>query len=165
MANAAVMGPPPSPKEPRRSGRRSLPSGSNSKSPAGSPAADSAPKAKENVPRPPPPSSNNSNKNKRTKQDEHDDALEERKNGTNGNGTARAKRKGKEKDKNIVTMDSVENILGEDEQGDALPEEGALDPEAEDEEGGITRCICGTFDASLHIRHRANALEKATRTG
>ena len=165
MANAAVMGPPPSPKEPRRSGRRSLPSGSNSKSPAGSPAADSAPKAKENVPRPPPPPSNNSNKSKRSKQDEHDDAPEERKNGTNGNGTARAKRKGKEKDKNMVTMESVENTLGEDEHGDTLPEEGVLDPEAEDEEGGVTRCICGTSDASLHIRHRAYAFVKVTRMG
>ena len=147
MANAAVMGPPPSPKEPRRSGRRSLPSGSNSKSPAGSPAADSAPKAKENVQRPPPPTPNSSNKNRRGKQEEHDDALEDRKNGANGNGNARAKRKGK--DKNIVTMDSAENTLGEDEHGDALLEEGGLDPEGEDEEGGITRCICGASYASL----------------
>ena len=164
MANAAVMGPPPSPKEPRRSGRRSLPSGSNSKSPAGSPAADSAPKSKENVQRPPQPPSNSSNKSKRSKQDEHDDALEERKNGINGNGTARAKRKGKEKDKSIVPMDNVENILGEDGHGDALLDEGVLDPEAEDEEGGITRCICGTSDASLHMPHRVHAFAKATRT-
>lgn len=153
MANAAVMGPPPSPKEPRRSGRRSVPSGSTSKSPGGSPAADSAPKAKENGQRPPLPTPNHSNKNKRGKQEEHDDALEERKhgtNGTNGNGNARAKRKGKDKDKTLATLDNVENIIPDDEHGDALLEEGGLDAEGEDEEGGITRCICGAFYASLY---------------
>ncbi|TFY53826.1 hypothetical protein EVJ58_g9229, partial [Rhodofomes roseus] len=110
------------------------------------PVADPAPKPKENGQRPPPPAFNNSNKTKRSKQEEHDDVLEERKNGTNGNGNARARRKGKDKDRNLVTLDNIEHIVGEDEHGDALLEEGLLDPEAEDEEGGITRCICGDED-------------------
>ncbi|EMD37661.1 hypothetical protein CERSUDRAFT_94660 [Gelatoporia subvermispora B] len=100
------MGPPPSPKEPRRSGRRTVPSASSSKSPAGSPTSDAAPKSKDNAPRPPLPPSNNS-KNKRHKQDDHDEAPDEaHKAAVNGKSNARANRKGRDKEKPALTIDT-----------------------------------------------------------
>ncbi|KZT10813.1 uncharacterized protein LAESUDRAFT_721199 [Laetiporus sulphureus 93-53] len=144
MANVAVMGPPPSPKEPRRSGRRSAPSAS--KSPAGSPAADTGPKAKENSIRPALTTSNSSNKSKRSKQDDHDDVLEDvRKNGVNGNGNGRAKRKGRDKEKlsDVANGDSHDDIA----YVDAPGAEAAADAEGENEETGVTRCICGEEDS------------------
>lgn len=142
MANVATMGPPPSPKEPRRSGRRTAPSASTSKSPAGSPASDSGPKPKETSHRPSLSSSSSSSKSKRNKQEENDEPLEEiHKNGTDGSGNSRSKRKPKEKEKGV----SVVEILGSEEvlQSDALGGDAAGEPEEEDEEAGITRCICG----------------------
>ncbi|KAI0929915.1 hypothetical protein AcV5_006754 [Taiwanofungus camphoratus] len=145
MANVATMGPPPSPKEPRRSGRRTAPSASTSKSPAGSPASDSGPKPKETSHRPSLSSSSSSSKSKRNKQEENDEPLEEiHKNGTDGSGNSRSKRKPKEKEKGV----SVVEILGSEEvlQSDALGGDAAGEPEEEDEEAGITRCICGGTD-------------------
>lgn len=151
MANAAVavMGPPPSPKEPRRSGRRSVPSGSTSKSPAGSPTSDSAPKAKDTSHRPSSSSNSSSSKNRRHKHDDHDEPLDDvRKGGTNGNGngSSRSKRKGKEKEK------SSNGAGGAGDDGDeGLPQvDGSVAGDFEDnneEEGGITRCICGEYYA------------------
>ena len=95
MANVASMGPPPSPKEPRRSGRRSGPSTSTSKSPAGSPTSETAPKPKDNTQKPPLPSTSTSNRTKRAKNEDADDAPEEsHKNGVNGTSNARSRRKG-----------------------------------------------------------------------
>ncbi|OBZ70845.1 Threonine dehydratase, mitochondrial [Grifola frondosa] len=136
------MGPPPSPKEPRRSGRRPAPSASTSKSPGGSPSSESAPKSKESSHRPSLSTSSNTNRSKRNKNEETDEPLEEvHKNGVNtmnGNGNTRSKRKGKDKEKVSLTVEipgdenapSVE-VVGED-QAD----------EVEEEEQGITRCIC-----------------------
>jgi len=148
-ANIAAMGPPPSPKEPRRSGRRSAPSASTSKSPAGSPPSDSAPKAKENVNRPPLQTTSNSSKNKRAKQEEHDDPLEEvRKNGVNGNGAARTKRKGKDKEKTSAVVE-VAGAEGEEElpHPDALGGDITMEGDEVEEEQGITRCICSEWPA------------------
>ena len=92
MANVATMGPPPSPKEPRRSGRRPAPS--SSKSPAGSPPSEANPaasKPKDASGRPSLNSSHNngSGRNKRAKNEEFDEPLEEphpAKNGVTTNG-------------------------------------------------------------------------------
>ncbi|GBE80614.1 predicted protein [Sparassis crispa] len=141
MANVATMGPPPSPKEPRRSGRRTVPSASTSKSPAGSPASDTAPKSKDSSNRPPVSSSANSGKGKRGKQEDQDEALEGApKNGINGNGNARAKRKGgsKDKDKTSTTDGGVDTPRAETHGGDTA----AQPEEEEEEEAGVTRCIC-----------------------
>ncbi|KAI0775841.1 hypothetical protein BD413DRAFT_531981 [Trametes elegans] len=104
MTNVATMGPPPSPKEPRRSGRRTAPS--SSKSPAGSPPSEAIPKPKDNVSKPSlnPPHANG--RNKRAKHEDIDEPLEELpKNGVNGNGGAsRSKRKGKEKEKMALVL-------------------------------------------------------------
>ncbi|CCL98685.1 uncharacterized protein FIBRA_00687 [Fibroporia radiculosa] len=145
MTNVAVMGPPPSPKEPRRSGRRSVPSASTSKSPVGSPTSESAPKVKENPNRPSLSASTSNGKSKRSKQEDHDDTLEDtRKNGVNGNGSARSKRKGKEKEKPSSALEALGDVgNSEIPQPDAPGQEGAVDGEEDDEETGITRCICG----------------------
>ena len=136
MTNAVPMGPPPSPKEPRRSGRRSVPSAS--KSPAGSPTSDVAPKPKENGHKSNPPPSSNGGRTKRAKQEELDDALDDIPKppvGTNG----RTKRKGKEKEKAALTVDVHVDELGQ--NGDENGKDGAGDAQ-EDEEQGITRCPC-----------------------
>ncbi|KAI0339880.1 hypothetical protein BDW22DRAFT_1360917 [Trametopsis cervina] len=134
------MGPPPSPKEPRRSGRRSVPSTSMSKSPAGSPTSETAPKSKDSSQRHSLSSNGSHNRAKRTKNEDVDLTLEEiHKNGVNGTTNGRAKRKGREKDKTTLTIDIP---LDEDPAkvdvsvGDEEPQE------EEEEEAGITRCIC-----------------------
>ncbi|KAI0785676.1 hypothetical protein C8Q75DRAFT_809268 [Abortiporus biennis] len=143
MANVATMGPPPSPKEPRRSGRRSAPS--TSKSPAGSPTSDGAPRSKELTHRPPNSSASHTSK-KKTKHEDVDDIIEDlgKVNGHNGTTNGRNKRKGKEKDKNPATHD----IHDEEEAGkvESVAGDGSADPQ-EEEEQGITRCICeGTME-------------------
>ncbi|KAH9948951.1 hypothetical protein B0H21DRAFT_689181 [Amylocystis lapponica] len=137
----ATMGPPPSPKEPRRSGRRAAPSASTSKSPAGSPASDAPPKPKESSHRHSHSTSSNPSRNKRTKHEENEDTPDEpHKNGINGNGNARARRKGKDKEKTalVVEITNGDELIPVDVAGD----DGTEKVEEEEEEAGITRCIC-----------------------
>ncbi|KAH9991781.1 hypothetical protein BJV77DRAFT_1005698 [Russula vinacea] len=107
----------------RRSGRRSAPSGSTSasKSPD-SPSSESAPRLPV-VNR----SSSSVSSRKRTKQED------------NGNG--RTKRKGKEKEKPVLNL-AIDSIIAEGEQPDIIVELN-VDPDAEEEEQGVTRCVCG----------------------
>ncbi|KAI0301027.1 hypothetical protein B0F90DRAFT_1810241 [Multifurca ochricompacta] len=141
------MGPPLSPRETRRSGRRSAPSGSTStsKSPD-SPSSESAPRL---------PAANRSSSStssrKRTKQEDLDDPPDEaHKNSSNGttngvtplqNGNGRTKRKGKEKEKPVLGL-AIDSIIAEGEQTDIVLDLNG-DPEAEEEEQGVTRCVCG----------------------
>lgn len=145
MAQAAAMGPPLSPRETRRSGRHSLPSASTSTSK--SPDSDPVPGQKDIPQRPPLSSSNSSARNKRLKQEDLEESVDDRKNGsapshssassTHGLPNGRTKRKAKEKEKLQVITDLVAEIppgSGEDLAGEG-PEE---------EEQGITRCVCGS---------------------
>ena len=169
MANVATMGPPPSPKEPRRSGRRPAPS--SSKSPAGSPPSEANPaasKPKDASGRPSLNSSHNngSGRNKRAKNEELDEPLEElHKNGVNANGgPPRSKRKGKDKDKIALVVE----IPNDDVDGglEAVADDG-VEENGEDEEGGVTRCICQKYGASRRVDRRkriANSLSQAKKT-
>ncbi|KAH7926723.1 hypothetical protein BV22DRAFT_1194161 [Leucogyrophana mollusca] len=152
MAQTAAMGPPLSPRETRRSGRRSAPSASasTSKSPD-SPASESAPRNKENGARPSLSTSSSNGRTKRMKQEDLDDAVPHKNaqpNGaaaaSHGNSNGRAKRKGKEKDKNQSATDLVieaaSNKLGGSVAG------GPAEPPEDDAEQGVTRCICGLND-------------------
>ncbi|KAI0058101.1 hypothetical protein BV25DRAFT_1315076 [Artomyces pyxidatus] len=142
MAQVATMGPPLSPRETRRSGRRTAPSlsASTSKSPD-SPTSESAPRSTQTNNRTSVPTSNTSSRNKRSKQEDVDDPVDEPlKNGTNGiltNGNGRAKRKGKEKEKPILglAIDALTKL----DTSDAVVD--AIEPE---EEQGVTRCVCGS---------------------
>ncbi|GJE92725.1 hypothetical protein PsYK624_088810 [Phanerochaete sordida] len=140
MANVATMGPPPSPKEPRRSGRRSVPAASSSKSPTGSPTTENAPKPQGSTQRPPLPSSSSSSRSKRTKNEEVDETLDDvHRNGVNGTTNGRTKRKGKEKEKGSLSID----IPGDEDRPKAgSSTTGADAQEEEEEETGVTRCIC-----------------------
>jgi hypothetical protein len=156
MAQVATMGPPLSPRETRRSGRRNAPSGSTStsKSPD-SPNSESAPRLPV-VNR----SSSSASSRKRTKQEDTDEPPDEtHKNGSNGtpntlpplqNGNGRTKRKGKEKEKPIlnIAIDSI--ITKEGEQPEVILELNG-DPDAEEEEQGVTRCVCG--NAGMLLSH------------
>ncbi|KAG6841895.1 hypothetical protein C0991_005625 [Blastosporella zonata] len=138
MAQAATMGPPLSPRETRRSGRRSIPSTSTSASKS----PDSDP--------PPRPILPTNNSKKRLKQEDLDDPVEDRKNTsapstssnsstTLANAPSRNKRKPKDKDKDKqATLDPIAS----DEAIDTsqLPPQDA----PEEEEQGITRCVCGS---------------------
>ncbi|EIW62668.1 uncharacterized protein TRAVEDRAFT_34052 [Trametes versicolor FP-101664 SS1] len=140
MANVATMGPPPSPKEPRRSGRRPMPS--SSKSPAGSPPSEAVPKPKEQASKPSLNHTHSNGRTKRAKNEDIDEPLEELpKNGVNGNGGAsRSKRKGKEKEKMalVVTIPQNENQ----ENLELVGDDGVGETGEDEEEGGVTRCIC-----------------------
>ncbi|KAI0709567.1 hypothetical protein C8T65DRAFT_649163 [Cerioporus squamosus] len=146
MANVPTMGPPPSPKEPRRSGRRPAPS--SSKSPAGSPPSEPNPKSKDNAPRPPLNTNHSNGRNKRAKNEELDEPLEEphiARNGVSTNGgSVRTKRKAKEKDKIPLSL-----LIPNDENDgnpEAIGDDGAGETgEGDEEEGGITRCICQKY--------------------
>jgi hypothetical protein len=142
MAQAATMGPPLSPREPRRSGRRSVPSTSTSTSK--SPDSDQAPRQKENLPRPPLASNNSNGRQRRPKQEDNDDPPDERINGSaastppgnsvHGTSNGRNKRKAKEsKQPADVSNDGPVNLIGNP----------PLDT-PEEEEQGITRCVCGS---------------------
>ena len=136
MANVPPMGPPPSPKEPRRSGRRSVPSHSSSKSPAPSPHPESAPRLKESRPMPP---SSSSSRSKRSKQEEVDETFEDMpKPPTNHQSSGRNKRKPKDK-QSTPTPASIDNNHT---PKDTRVSEQPADTPAQEEEG-ITRCICG----------------------
>ena len=151
MANVATMGPPPSPKEPRRSGRRPAPS--SSKSPAGSPPSEATPKSKDAASRPSLNTSHSNGRNKRAKNEDIDEPLEELpKNGVNGNGGAsRSKRKGKDKEKMalVVEIPPDENQ----ESADPVGDDGLAENGEDEEEGGITRCICASLSLSRRADH------------
>jgi hypothetical protein len=154
------MGPPLSPREPRRSGRRALPAPISTSSltpdsprPPDSPASAHTHIRKENGHRPALSSANSSTsgKSKRSsKLDDHDDtqtALQDHPQ----NATARAtppanpkKRKGKDKDRpppiQIITQPahiSTDNV--EDAEAEGIP--------GDEEDSSVTRCICGRQDA------------------
>ncbi|KAK0461063.1 uncharacterized protein EV420DRAFT_1267381 [Desarmillaria tabescens] len=136
------MAPPPSPRETRRSGRRSAQSGSTGSSK--SPDSETVPRSKDGSQRPSLSTHNSSSRTKRLKQEEADDAVNERKNGhagstsssssTQGASNGRSRRKPKDKDKDIPVEDSADTITEE-----PLQEAGE-----EEEEQGITRCVCGS---------------------
>lgn len=145
MAQAATMGPPLSPRETRRSGRRSLPSTSTSISK--SPDSDPPPKPKEPSHRPPLPSNNSTGKQKRPKQEDLEETVNDRKNTTTSstgstpsipaNATGRTKRKSKDKDKQLIS-----EVVSACDVGDPVENPPAIMPE--EEEQGITRCVCGS---------------------
>jgi len=111
-----------------------------SKSPAGSPTSETAPKSKDGSQRQSLSSNGSFNGRKRTKNEDVDLTLEEiHKNGVNGATNGRAKRKGKEKEKTTLTID----IPLDDDPSKVDISIGEGDPqEEEEEEAGITRCIC-----------------------
>lgn len=170
MAQTASMGPPLSPRETRRSGRRSAPSHSHSHSNSTSTSPDSAPDTptanthntngngamnhnSSSHSRPALSSNNNSSRNKRShKRDGTDDtALDEHhKNGSNANApqNGRSKRKGKEKEKVVIQEPQVELVSPQIE----TPVNIAMDlVDAPPEEDSVTRCICGSTGASHHF--------------
>lgn len=144
MAQSAAMGPPLSPRETRRSGRRSAPSISASASK--SPDSDQPPREKVGSSRTAASAANN--RNKKLKQEDHDDPVDDRKHpssatssgSNNGSNNSKAKRKTKDKDGDKPTS-SVD--------ADIASVEGQLqDGQDEEEEQGITRCVCGSTGAS-----------------
>ena len=136
MANVPPMGPPPSPKEPRRSGRRSVPSHSSSKSPVPSPHPESTPRLKENRPALP---SLSSSRSKRSKQEEVDETFEDvSKLPPNHQNNGRNKRKPKDKP-STPTLPSIDTNPA---QKEVRVSEEPADTSAQEEEG-VTRCICG----------------------
>ncbi|KAK0504563.1 hypothetical protein EDD18DRAFT_1456071 [Armillaria luteobubalina] len=142
MARAMSMAPPPSPRETRRSGRRSAQSGSTGSSK--SPDSETVPRSKDGPQRPSLSTHNSGSRNKRLKQEEAEDAVNERKNGHAGSTSSasstqdapngRSRRKTKDKDKDIPVEDPADTIVEE------PPQEGG----EEEEEQGITRCVCGS---------------------
>ncbi len=147
MARAMSMAPPPSPRETRRSGRRSAQSGSTGSSK--SPDSETVPRSKDGPQRPPLSTHNSGSRNKRLKQEEADDAVNERKNGhagstssassTQGASNGRSRRKTKDKDKDVPVEDPA----------DTIAEEPPQEAGEEEEEQGITRCVCGSTGASV----------------
>ncbi|KAG5635634.1 hypothetical protein H0H81_010568 [Sphagnurus paluster] len=141
------MGPPLSPRETRRSGRRSLPSTSTSASK--SPDSEPVPRQKEIQHRPPLTSNNSSGRQKRLKQEDVEDTVDDRKNGSAPSTSSassthiitagRTKRKPKDKEKEkqpTVEPPSLGDVV---ETSQNLPQDAP-----EEEEQGITRCVCGS---------------------
>ena len=148
MAQAPIMGPPLSPRETRRSGRRSLPSASASTSK--SPDCDAPPKQKDSSHRPPLTSNNSANgRQKRLKKEDPEDPVDDRKASsdpststtTSGNPqtSGRAKRKLKDKEKQLPV-----EIVPVSEAPLDSPEDSKANVHEEEEEQGITRCVCGS---------------------
>lgn len=150
MAQLSIMGPPPSPRETRRSGRRSAPAPSTSTSK--SPDSDQPPKQKDSTTRPALNSSTSGSRNKRPKQEDVEDGDEERRNNTapsvasngstQGASNGKSKRKGKEKDKQLE-----EQV--EEETAETFADDGEL-AAGDEEEQGITRCVCGSNGMPNH---------------
>ena len=145
MAHAATMGPPLSPRETRRSGRRSIPSASASKSPD----SDPPPRQKEIQHRPPLSSNNSTGRQKRLKQEDYDDPADERKNSsaasTSSGSSAQAANNGRTKRKAKENKQAVEVAVNESAAG--LIGDPPIDG-PEEEEQGITRCVCGSTGTS-----------------
>lgn len=128
-----AMGPPLSPREIRRSGRRSAPS-TNSKSPD-----SDLPRHKDNPPRPP---QSAPSRTKRTHDQE--DHLDDRKHSASAthssasnSSSAPPKAKRKSKDKRRSSADIALGTLHE-------PQDTTTADPADEEEQGITRCVCGS---------------------
>ncbi|TEB37656.1 hypothetical protein FA13DRAFT_1761907 [Coprinellus micaceus] len=140
------MGPPPSPRETRRSGRRSAPAASTSASK--SPDSDQPPKLRDAPTRPALPSNAGGGRNKRLKQEDFEDGDDDRRNNpapsVTSNGSAqgasngKSKRKGKDKDK--PAEEQVEEEATEPHAGEGEVAAG------DEEEQGITRCVCGSTE-------------------
>ncbi|KAH7888663.1 hypothetical protein F5I97DRAFT_2003858 [Phlebopus sp. FC_14] len=149
MAQAVIMGPPLSPRETRRSGRRSAPSASasTSKSPD-SLVSEAAPRNKESTTRPALSTANSNGRAKRPKQEDLDDPIPHKNAQSNGGASnhgssnGRAKRKGKEKDKLLPPADQVTESAST-KLNSSTPVGGPEPQEDDAEEQGITRCICG----------------------
>ena len=138
------MGPPLSPRETRRSGRRSAPSVSASTSK--SPDSDQPPRQKDTS-RGPSSSTGSGGRNKRLKQEDYEEPPDERKNfpassasSSVSNSISKAKRKVKDKDKE---KDKQESNVNSGDQDVPSVENQVQDP-PEEEEQGITRCVCGS---------------------
>ncbi|PPQ67268.1 hypothetical protein CVT25_005852 [Psilocybe cyanescens] len=147
MAQAAAMGPPLSPRETRRSGRRSAPSASASASK--SPDSDQPPRDKATSSRGSH-SSTSIRNSRKLKLEEYEDVIEDRKqypastgasaSGSN-NGNNKAKRKTKDKDKDKTFLGN-----GGEDVDTASVDGQTQDPPEEEEEQGITRCVCGSAE-------------------
>lgn len=135
------MGPPLSPRETRRSGRRSAPSVSASASK--SPDSDQ-PTTKE---RPNTSRASANHRNKRLKQEDYDEIADDRKNNSvssasSGFNIANGKGKRKSKDKQ-----EKQSTSGVNEDPEVVVEDPPQDPIEDEEEQGITRCVCGSSGA------------------
>ncbi|KAF8806383.1 hypothetical protein BYT27DRAFT_7167594 [Phlegmacium glaucopus] len=140
-----TMGPPLSPRETRRSGRRSAPSVSTGTSK--SPDSDQPPRQKDNSSRVVSSSNGSGARNKRLKQEDCDEPPEDRRNypassaaSSVSNSTGKAKRKVKDKEK-----DKPESNTNSGDQDVVSVENQVQDPQ-EEEEQGITRCVCGSAE-------------------
>lgn len=129
-----AMGPPLSPREIRRSGRRSAPS-ANSKSPD-----SDLPRHRDNPPRPP---QSAPSRTKRTR-DDQEDHLEDRKHSASAthssasnSSSAVPKAKRKSRDKRRSSADIALDTPHE-------PQDTTTTDPADEEEQGITRCVCGS---------------------
>ena len=141
----ATMGPPLSPRETRRSGRRSAPSVSASTSK--SPDSDQPPRSKDTSSRGPSSSTGSGGRNKRLKQEDFEEPPDDRKHypassvaSSVSNNTSKTKRKTKDKEKD---KDKQEPNVDLGDQDLASVENQVKDP-PEEEEQGITRCVCGS---------------------
>ena len=138
------MGPPLSPRETRRSGRRSAPSVSASASK--SPDSDQPPtRERSNTSRTAPASTNH--RNKRLKQEDYDEVADDRKQNSASsassgfnNGNGKGKRKGKDKHEK-------QSNNGANEEAEVIVEDPPQDTVEDEEEQGITRCVCGSSGA------------------
>jgi hypothetical protein len=104
-------------------------------------------------------SSNSSGRGKRFKQEDLEQTVEEHEesgstvaasNGTttNGNGNGRTKRKGKEK---LTVESSTVDAVAQKSNGGPSRELSVGDAQEEEEEQGITRCVCGSTGAFRHL--------------
>ncbi|KIY46786.1 hypothetical protein FISHEDRAFT_66313 [Fistulina hepatica ATCC 64428] len=128
----APMGPPLSPNEPRRSGRRSVPAvaTSTSKSPDSDQPLPPRPR------RPSLTSNTSSSRSRRTTKIEDPDDFPEQPRVVpiSSTTTGRGKRKGKEKDPKPTEVATEPPLVS--------PLDSTADPAADDDEGGVTRCVC-----------------------
>ena len=143
MAQVSAMGPPLSPRETRRSGRRSAPSGSTSASK--SPDSDQPMREKGTGSRTA--TSSTSSRTKKLKQEDNDDVSEDRKqnsvggmssSGSNAASSNKARRKTKDQQSNTVATGDADAVSMDGQSRDAPEEE---------EEQGVTRCVCGSAGA------------------
>ena len=146
LSEMATMGPPLSPRETRRSGRRSAPSVSASTSK--SPDSDQPPRQKDTS-RVPSSSTGSGGRNKRLKQEDYEESPEDRRNypassatSSVSNSTIKAKRKTKDKDKEKEKDKQESNTNSGD--PDIVSIENQVQDPPEEEEQGITRCVCGS---------------------
>lgn len=152
---SSSMGPPPrSPRETRRSGRRSAPSVSASASK--SPDSDQPPTTeRSNTSRTAHASTNH--RNKKLKQEDYEEAPDDRKHNSTSststgasNGNGRGKRKSKEKHEKQLNN-------GANEEPEVVAEDPPQDSVEDEEEQGITRCVCGSSGMLLNCLSSTSA--------